>query len=61
MKVFVDDLATKQGNRVRVLLVSPQGGEIYLVIQLNFKVSNNKTKYEVLLASMRVAKHVGAT
>lgn len=60
-KVFVDGLATKQGGRFWVMLISPQGDEIYLVIQLNFKVSNNKAEYEILLTSVKAAKYVRAT
>lgn len=44
-----------------VLLVSSHAEEIKLVIQLNFKASNNETEYEALLADLQAAKIVGAT
>lgn len=41
------------------MLISPQGDEICLIVQLNFKASNNKAEYEALLAGLQVTKHVG--
>lgn len=41
-KIFMDGSTTCKGSVVGVLLVSPQGDEIRVVVQLCFKASNNK-------------------
>lgn len=51
----------KQGSGVGVLLFSPQGEEISVVIRLNFKASTNESEYEALLAGLQAAKYMGAT
>lgn len=40
--------------------MSPQGDEIKIIVQLYFKPSNNEVEYDTLLASLRVARYVGA-
>lgn len=59
-KVFVDNSATRKGSGVGVLLVSPQGDEIKITIQLCFKASNKEAEYEALLASIHTTKYVRA-
>lgn len=51
-KVFVDDSSTRQGNGVCILLISPQGDEIKMVVQLSFKASNNEIEYKALLTGL---------
>lgn len=60
-KTFVDESSTEQGSGVGVLLLSPQGEEILVVIWLNFKASNNESEYEALLVGLQAAKYVGAS
>lgn len=43
------------------LLISPQGDEIQVVMQLSFKAFNNKAKYMAVLASLWAAKYVGGS
>ncbi|XP_042446330.1 uncharacterized protein LOC122031262 [Zingiber officinale] len=59
-KVYVDGSTTHQGSGVGVLLISPQGDILQLVVRLNFHATNNEAEYEALLAGLQVARHVEA-
>ncbi|XP_042460567.1 uncharacterized protein LOC122044091 [Zingiber officinale] len=58
-KVYVDGLATRHGSGVGVLLISPQEDVLQLAMWLNFRATNNEVEYEVLLAGLQAARHVG--
>lgn len=45
----------------QVVLVSPQGNEMKLAIQLHFQAPNNKAEYKALLIGLREARNVGVT
>ncbi|XP_075499329.1 uncharacterized protein LOC142537720 [Primulina tabacum] len=60
-KVYVDGSSSKDGSGVGVVLISPAGEEVKLAVRLEFRASNNETKYEAVLAGLRAARNVGAT
>ena len=52
----------QQGSGSGVVLISPKGGELRYVLQINFSnASNNEAEYEALLHGMHMAKACGAT
>lgn len=53
--VFLDESANNEGSGEEVILISPQGEENKLVVQLQFWVSNNEAKYEALLIELWAA------
>ncbi|XP_042415305.1 uncharacterized protein LOC122004494 [Zingiber officinale] len=59
-KVYVDESTNHQGSGVGVLLISPQGDILQLVVRLNFRVTNNEAEYEALLAGLQATRHIGA-
>ncbi|GMH07794.1 hypothetical protein Nepgr_009634 [Nepenthes gracilis] len=52
----VDGSSTQTGNRVRVVLRTPDGIEIKYSITLTFPTTNNMAEYEALLAGLRLTK-----
>ncbi|XP_073139067.1 uncharacterized protein [Henckelia pumila] len=58
-KVYVDGSSNSDGCGVGVLLISPHGDEIRLVVRLDFLASNNEAEYEAVLIGLRAAKQVG--
>ncbi|XP_075481101.1 uncharacterized protein LOC142521805 [Primulina tabacum] len=57
-KVYVDGSSTNEGIGVGVLLISPKGDELKLVVRLDFRASNNEAEYEAVLAGLRAARQV---
>ena len=51
-KVFVDGASNARGSRVGIVLVSLEGVKLEKSLRLGFQASNNKTKYEALIARM---------
>jgi len=60
-KVFVDSASNVIEAGVEVVLVTPEGIRLEHSFGLRFKASNNETKYEAVLAGLRVALNLGAT
>ncbi|XP_042400865.1 uncharacterized protein LOC121990876 [Zingiber officinale] len=56
----VEKLVYGLGSGVGVLVISPQGDILQLAVRLNFRATNNEAEYEVLLAGLQAARHVGA-
>lgn len=50
----------KQERGVGVYIAFEEGTETYYVMRLGFKVTNNKAKYEVVLAGLAIAEASGA-
>ena len=60
--MYFDGAFSLQGAGAGVLLVSPYGGQLKYVIQMHFareEATNNTTKYEGLLAGLRIAAELG--
>ena len=55
----MDELSTRQAGGVGVVLHSPEGDEVECMVRLDFPMTNNEAKYEVLIAGLDLAKAVG--
>ena len=42
------------------MLVGPYGAKVLYALKFGFKASNNEVKYEALIASLKLAKDMGA-
>ncbi|XP_068319684.1 uncharacterized protein [Pyrus communis] len=52
-------LETRKGCGAGLVLTTPNKVAMEYAIRFKFKASNNETKYEALLAGLRLAKHLG--
>lgn len=57
-KLFTDDSSNENGSGAGLILVSPENHKITSAIRFIFKASNNKVKYEALLAGLKLALHL---
>ena len=51
-KMYFDGSMNQYGDGIEVLLITPEGSHIPLVVKLNFKATNNMAEYEVCIAKM---------
>ncbi|XP_021799986.1 uncharacterized protein LOC110744317 [Prunus avium] len=58
--LHVDGSANQQGCGAGLVLTAPDGTKMEYAIRCSFRTSNNKAEYEALLASLRLAKSMGA-
>lgn len=49
-QVCVDGASNAWGNRIVIVLISPEGIRLEYSLRLSFGVSNNEAEYEVLIA-----------
>jgi ribonuclease HI len=57
--MYFDGSLKLEGAGAGVLLISPKGEQIKYVLQIFWKVSNNKAKYDALLHGLRLAISLG--
>jgi ribonuclease HI len=57
--MYFDGSLKLEGAGAGVLLISPTGEQLKYVLQIFWKVSNNKVKYEALLHGLRLAASLG--
>jgi hypothetical protein len=57
--MYFDDSLNLEGAGVGVLLISPTGEQLKYVLQIFWKVSNNKAEYEALLHGLRLVASLG--
>jgi ribonuclease HI len=57
--MYFDGLLKLEGTSAGVLLISPKGEQLKYVLQIFWKVSNNKAEYEALLHGLRLAASLG--
>ena len=57
----MDESSNRQTSGASILLLSSEGDEIECMVRLDFLTTNNKTKYEALIAGLHLAKATGAT
>jgi ribonuclease HI len=57
--MYFNDSLKLEGAGARVLLISPKGEQLKYVLQIFWKVSNNKAEYEALLHKLRLAISLG--
>ncbi|GFZ06713.1 hypothetical protein Acr_18g0008830 [Actinidia rufa] len=58
-KLFVDKLANQHGCGAGLVLQTSSGEQMEYAIRIGFKATNNKAKYEALLAGLRVTTELG--
>ncbi|XP_071921925.1 uncharacterized protein [Coffea arabica] len=58
--LFVDGSSSKEGCGAGLLLTSPMGEELAYALRFDFRVSNNESEYEALIAGMIIARKLGA-
>ena len=61
-KLYVDGSLNDYGAgaRLMLMLISPEGHKITCALRFDFNASNNKAKYNALLAGLRLAKELKA-
>jgi ribonuclease HI len=57
--MYFDGSLKLEGTGAGVLLISPTGEQLKYVLQIFWKVSNNKVEYEALLHGLRLAASLG--
>ncbi|XP_068312544.1 uncharacterized protein [Pyrus communis] len=57
--LYVDGTSNQQGCGAELVLTVPDKVAMEYVLRFKFKASNNEAKYEALLASLHLAKHLG--
>lgn len=55
----MDKVANQKGSGARIVLVSPEKVTIEKYLRLGFPTTNNKAKYEALLAGKIMVKKLG--
>ena len=57
--MYFDGAMNQYGNRIGVLLITPDGSQIPLAVKLNFKATNNMAEYEACIAEMEALRELG--
>ncbi|KAM2437414.1 hypothetical protein EV1_014446 [Malus domestica] len=57
--LYVDGSSNQQGCGTGLVLTTPEKVAMKYALRFKFKASNNEAEYEALLASLRLAKHLG--
>ena len=57
--MYFDGAMNQYGNAIGVLLITPDGSLIPLVVKLNFEAIDNMAKYEACIAEMEVLRELG--
>nr|XP_023906115.1 uncharacterized protein LOC112017890 [Quercus suber] len=58
-KMYFDGAINQYGNGIGMLLITPKGSHIPLVIKLNFEATNNMVEYEACIARMESLQELG--
>ncbi|XP_073104418.1 uncharacterized protein [Elaeis guineensis] len=56
--LHIDGASNAQGSGAGLILTNSEGVVIEYVLRFDFKASNNQTKYEALLAGLKMAKEL---
>ena len=56
----MDSASNAKGSGVGIVMVSPKGLRMEKSLRLGFRASNNKAKYEALVAGLQVVQKLGA-
>jgi len=57
--MYIDGSLKLDGGGAGVLFISPKGEQLKYILQVPWKVSNNKAEYEALLYGLRLAISLG--
>ncbi|XP_015955788.2 uncharacterized protein LOC107480157 [Arachis duranensis] len=60
-EIYVDGSSNKIGRSAGIILVNQEGTQIEFSLKFEFPASNNKVKYEALIAGLKLVEEVGAT
>ena len=58
-KMYFDGAINQYGNRIGILLITPEGSHIPLAIKLNFEATNSMAKYEACIDEMEALRELG--
>lgn len=58
-KMYFDRAVSQYGNEIRILLITPKGSHMPLVIKLNFESTNNMAGYEACIVGMEALRELG--
>ena len=58
-KMYFDGAVNQYGNGIEILLITPEGSQIPLAIELNFEATNNMIEYDACIAGMEVLRELG--
>ena len=58
-KMYFDGAVSQYRNEIRILLITPKGSHMPLVIKLNFESTNNMAEYEACIAGMEALRELG--
>ncbi|XP_022859989.1 uncharacterized protein LOC111380608 [Olea europaea var. sylvestris] len=56
--LFIDGSVGDVGSSAGVVLISPKGHKLNLLVRFGFKATNNVAEYEALLTGLRLAKEI---
>ena len=57
--IYVDGSSTKENGGAWVVLIAPSSEQLCNSLRLEFKTTNNKAKYEPVLARLSLAQEMG--
>ena len=57
--MYFDRATNQYGNGIGILLITPEGSHIPLVIKLNFEATNKMAEYEACIAGMEALQELG--
>ncbi|GJX90906.1 reverse transcriptase domain-containing protein [Tanacetum coccineum] len=57
--LFIDGSSCTDGSRVGLILTNPKGMEFTYALRFRFDATNNKAKYEALIAGLRIVEQMG--
>ena len=58
--INTDGSSTQHGGGAGIVITSPENNVLEYGVQFKFPITNNKAKYETLLAGLRIARALGA-
>ena len=59
-KLYVDGSSSTHGNRVGIVILTPDGDAVECAMRFDFKATNNQTEYKAKLVGLRVCVALGA-
>ena len=57
-KMYFDGAVSQYRNEIRILLITPKGSHMPLVIKLNFESTNNMAEYKACIVEMEALREL---
>jgi ribonuclease HI len=57
--IYVDGSSTNKNGGARIFLITPDGEELSSSLRLEFRTTNNKAEYEVVIVGLGLALELG--